>query len=392
MKLLLEENFDKKVQESFDFYFDIETRGLHLIEITARAKNWLQNATKFFRDDNLAMRLDGMDFHKLSGERGIFDGEMSWNGNKLKNLSQTNFILSGFNPGRHSITFLLARSPFLENLRIYGVDSSRVVLNVPSVENGNRRPLATVAIFNAALESLKIIASIGNNGGDDDDLQLRINGEIERNVENKAHQNWFWCGRVLRGQVKSLEKKLNFELGMHYIELWADGKPNIQSFEFFTKELKRIPSKDNPLWTGDLNDDPDDVLLTRLIFGEARSEPDEAKIWVAGVVLNRKHSSSWPDTLKEVILQPKQFKALDPMNRDNFNSVVNPLRILSEKDAWYGCHQIAVDAISGQLEGITEATHFHDKTQSQSSYIKNVVPNGRFIKKIGTLYFYQSPN
>lgn len=44
-------------------------------------------------------------------------------------------------------------------------------------------------------------------------------------------------------------------------------------------------------------------LLARLITAEAQGEPYEAKVAVGAVVMNRVKSSSWPNTIKEVIYQ-----------------------------------------------------------------------------------------
>jgi hypothetical protein len=45
-----------------------------------------------------------------------------------------------------------------------------------------------------------------------------------------------------------------------------------------------------------------------------------------------------------------------------------------------------------KAENPTEATHFYGVGQNRESFEKNVVPDGKFIKKIGDTYFYWSPN
>jgi len=49
------------------------------------------------------------------------------------------------------------------------------------------------------------------------------------------------------------------------------------------------------------------LLLALTIWLEARDEPFEGKLAVAQVVMERVADSRWPDTVREVILQPKQF-------------------------------------------------------------------------------------
>ncbi|MCG2695083.1 cell wall hydrolase [Candidatus Parcubacteria bacterium] len=56
------------------------------------------------------------------------------------------------------------------------------------------------------------------------------------------------------------------------------------------------------------------------------------------------------------------------------------------------CYEIAKNIISGQTENPTTATHFHGVGVSMDWFLKNIVPNGEFLRKIGDTYFYSSPN
>lgn len=156
----------------------------------------------------------------------------------------------------------------------------------------------------------------------------------------------------------------------------------------------RIPSVDDPKWTSDFYDDSEEMILARLVFGEARSQGEEAKIWVAKVVLNRKESKAWPDTIHDVILDSGQFDPFKPTDQKNFPRIINPLGIQSEASAWEECYKIAERAVNGSLDFDTEATHFHSYTEPEDikRFEQKIVPNGKFLKKIDDLYFYWSPN
>ncbi|MCA0758004.1 spore cortex-lytic enzyme [Paenibacillus sp. N4] len=52
-------------------------------------------------------------------------------------------------------------------------------------------------------------------------------------------------------------------------------------------------------------------MLARIIYAESRGEPYEGQVAVGAVVLNRVESSSFPDTIKGVIEQPRAFTAVD---------------------------------------------------------------------------------
>jgi len=65
-------------------------------------------------------------------------------------------------------------------------------------------------------------------------------------------------------------------------------------------------------------------LLTALIWGEARGENYEGKCAVAFVVRNRTWDKRWPNTIEDVILQPKQFSCFNE-DDPNFDEVVKSL-------------------------------------------------------------------
>src|SRR5690554_4877413 len=56
----------------------------------------------------------------------------------------------------------------------------------------------------------------------------------------------------------------------------------------------------------------DDVaLLAKLVYAESRGEPFEGQVAVAAVVLNRVKHPSFPNSVKEVIMEPGQFLSVD---------------------------------------------------------------------------------
>ncbi len=247
MRLILEEKFNKHIKNEFVYDFDISEKGLHVIEISGRAKSWLQNTLKFisfFQDDDLAVKIDGKEFPKLSGKKGLFDSEAAWNGNKLKNLPQINVFCIYLDIGKHTLRFVVDQLPFLEAIRIYQVTSEQNIVFEPvknyQIGSGNRRPWLIFILVDLALERLKIQASANQKQSDDDDIQLKINGERQINDANGAHKYWYWCGRILKGQSKTFDKKLNLATGLHYIELWTDNSPVVDQIVFKLTEQKPV--------------------------------------------------------------------------------------------------------------------------------------------------------
>lgn len=73
-------------------------------------------------------------------------------------------------------------------------------------------------------------------------------------------------------------------------------------------------------------------LLARTVYSEARGEPYEGQVAVAAVVLNRLHSSQFPNTISGVIFQPLAFSPvadgsfwLTP-DQTSYNAAIHALR------------------------------------------------------------------
>ena len=378
MKLIKEEKLDLRLKErEFNWNFEVEKEGIYGIEVLASCKSWWQNFLKsFFRDDELSVKIDGISFFKKS---------VAWIGNNLKGLKKTNFFVIHLQSGTHNLNFLASQFPFLESIRVYQIEESEFSFlprdNYP-IQDGNRRHWLTIVLVNLPIKALKIEASAEEGKKffvfkrDDSDLKLIVNGEIQKNEEPKSHRNWYWCGGVLKGKEKIFERELNLKPKIHYIELWADRSPKIKEIKII---LKKIPTFDSPEWTGNFYDDPEEIILARLIFGEARGASRDAKIGVGWVVKNR--VLKWKKSYHEVILQPYQFSCFNQKD-PNFPYLINPLL---EAKAWYECYEIAQKIIKGEIENpVDDATHYHD-ISSHPSWADEM----EFVCQIDNLKFYK---
>lgn len=309
MKLIGEFKFDKLIDGEFEHSFEAGKDGPFLLEISARCKNWLQNRGRLFDDDDLTVSLDGRDLSGVEGRRAFERPKAGWNGNQLKNLSQINVFILKLKAGEHKLTFKPDQHPRLESLRIYEIPNPSKVEFVPQppydqAEDGDRRPWYIFALVGLALESLSVIAkaSAGRQHGlfqsDDDDIQIKINGERQQNGTPKSHPHWFWCGRILKGESRTFKKELNLLSRTHYVELSADRTPTLERVTFKFTGVLPIGSielyKDvtNAGWVH-LREKPSDAndveILAELRDGEEveiieeRVEgsyvPDESNIW-----------------------------------------------------------------------------------------------------------------
>ncbi|ARK30019.1 cell wall hydrolase [Halalkalibacter krulwichiae] len=107
-----------------------------------------------------------------------------------------------------------------------------------------------------------------------------------------------------------------------------------------TAKVKEISSNE----TSEINLSEKEVdLLARIVRAEAQTEPFEGKVAVADVVLNRIESSKFPDTVKEVIYEPKQF---EPVANGQVNKPADAESIK------------AVEAALSDMRNITEESLF----------------------------------
>lgn len=117
-------------------------------------------------------------------------------------------------------------------------------------------------------------------------------------------------------------------------------------------------------------DAEDSYLLAKIAMAEAEGEDTEGKALVIMVVLNRVWSDGFPDTIREVIFQEKQFSPIQDGRWEN----VEP-----NEDCWKALQMI-------QEENWDEsygALYF--ESEGQSDWHRN---NLEFLFKHGNHYFY----
>jgi len=256
-------------------------------------------------------------------------------------------------------------------------------------EAGDRRPWISCALMDLAVKEIFISAKAEKREGrEDDDIKLAINGEVQKNIDEKAHDNWYWCGKVLAGKELEFKKEVKLEKGTHYIELWADEQPMLKRIEITIKEdkkpetktddSKRIPTVDDPEWTGDYNDDTEQMILARAIWGEARSTSKEARTAVAWSIKNRLKARETWDTYHHIILDPDQYSAFwekppkDPnliALRDPLGTTENP----ADHKKWRETYALAGRVMEGDIADPTDgATHYYDDSIEPPYWAKNI--------------------
>lgn len=398
MKLIKQEKLDKEIADKFSYDFVLADDGLYLIEIIASAKSWWQNVKSlrsFFKDADLALILDRIEIStSISNETDV---RAAWNGNELKGLLKTVVIAVKLKMGKHVLSFTPNQKPYLKSILISQLEETEKITYIPAdnnpAEKGGGRPWLSFILINLSINNLTILAKTDKIGRDDDDIKLIIDGEIQKNDNKKSHQDWYWCGKILKSKEKVFTKEINWQGGLHYFDLWVDESPFLYNIELALADngKSRIPTVDDPEWTGDFNDDGEQMILARAIFGEARSLTEKGKIAVGWSIKNRVMDIRWGDNYHKVILEPKQYSAFNKRD-NNFPYVINPLLDASQTDDWQECYKIAGQIIAGEVSDPTGgANHYFSEfikspywTKGKNAYFKLKVVNTLFyeIKQI----------
>lgn len=294
--------------------------------------------------------------------------------------------------GNHAINLKPNQSPYLKSILISKVEEKNKIIYIPIDNNpaqkSEGRPWLSYIILDLFVSKLLILAKASKRGRDDDDIKLLINGETQKNNNSKSHKDWFWCGKILNEKEKIFSKEINSKVKQFNIDLYSDNTPFLSKIEIGIKEPKRIPTVDDPLWTGNFRDDTPQMILARAIFGESRGLPDEGKVAIAWSIRNRVEDGRWPNNYHDVILQKSQFNAFRE-NDPNWEYVKNPFYKINTKQlaAWKKCYEIAGLVISGKIKDPTSGVnHYFSNYIKYPDWTKS--KNAKFIMKIGNTLFY----
>lgn len=381
--------------------------SFHLISITARARSEKQISDEATDDEELVVKIDGKIFPKLGSKEALLDSPVAFNGGQLHDLSKTVYFLT-FLEGKEHTIILETDEPHntatFEGLEIHALDLDKNLrLKVEKqAEDGDRRPWITFALGGLPLKAIVPTITYSRREWDSDDVKIIVDGKIQGNVLRKIkHFLWRYAGSLLPWTSDTKTETgtffVNLTKNLHYIEFHADRMPTLHKLLIdFGREPTppiRIPTVDDPKWTGDLYDDPEELLLARLIFGEARNQPREAKAGVAWTVKNRllAKRTDWGFSYHEIIQKPSQYSAMNTYD-SNFPKLTDPFNTgeVGAKEAWYDSFEVAQTITKGTIDDPTDgAVFFHSADYSQEKFTTRDVPGAIFIKQIGAILFYK---
>ncbi|MDO8637962.1 MAG: cell wall hydrolase [Candidatus Daviesbacteria bacterium] len=404
MDLVLKNQKKEEIKNKKEINFS-GSSGYYLVVISARAKGKQQISKETTDDEDLTVNIDGKAFPKLHDKNRIIDSPASFSGGTLHNLLKTIYFVVLLSGRKHSVileTDKPSNTATLESLVIYRLNLEKTFkLDIQtSAEDGDRRPWVTLALDNLALTSIATTVTYSRRKQDSDDVKIIIDDHVQENLlRNIMHFLWHFVGSLLSKDSSKTETEtftVNLPQDLHYIEFWADRMPTLDNvlFDFGTQPQipKRIPSVDDPEWTGNFNDDSETMILARAIYGEAGGEPEKAKIAVGWAIRNRIEDKlhRWGATYHEVVLTKYQFEPFNDPNSDSFHKITNPpVDNAGEKKAWEESYKVAEQILIRNVKDPTNgANHFYAPDQTNSNQPPWADEN-KFIIKIGNTKFYK---
>ena len=372
---------------------------------------------------DLKVALDGRQLREIPARKNAqyYNIPPAWNGTHLKGISKIVILLTKLTKGDHWLKFIANETAILEKepelKKIAKPNQAFKVIENLKTEERNRQPWITIALLDLPLNFMDVSVTCEKRRLDSDDVKLIIDGEIQKNEKAKIWgRNWFWQGRQLKGQTETKRFYLNLPQEIHYLEFWADRTPVLDEVKLVLGEIekpgddvqekvepeaskkesepkknpteKRIPTVDDPKWTGDFEDDTEQMLLARVLFGEARNEglSDKARIAVGWTVKNRVENPGHGENYHQVILEENQYSSFRESD-DNWPFVKNPLleNSSTDQEAWINCYEIAGQILAGTVADPTQgANHYYDES-IETPYWAN---EDNFKIKINTIFFH----
>lgn len=246
MKKIYATRYDISLTHAFSASIDIKTAGMYCVEIHVSAKSWWQNTVigrAFLKKDSATIQLNKNDVVSISKKKKLRADDL-WNGNVLKGVTQTVHVIASLPSNTLELSFIVSGKPTLHAISLYYLEGQTLELQQLKTEKRDRAPwLSFMACRELNFSFLSISALAPRSKKDDDDIQLKIDGEIVSNENSKAHKEWYWCGKILKGSKKEFQKDFTQGNQPIRIDIVADGAPEIErvaltvqkKLTFFTK-------------------------------------------------------------------------------------------------------------------------------------------------------------
>lgn len=317
---------------------------------------------------------------------------------------QTISVLTFLQGKDHIVSFKKSQangSIILESVEVFVLqpDTTLMFDINDQAEDGDRRPWVTYLLDNLALRSFTYTITYARRKRDSDDVKIVVDNVVQASLfKTIKHRFWRLIGSFLPfvspTKTETETITLNLAQRSHTIEFIADRMPLLHSLVIDFGEIPmpsiKVPTVDNPIWTGNFYDDGETMLLARAIYGEAGGESTEVKIAVGWSIRNRIEDSQnrWGKTYHEVILQSSQYEPFNDPKSDPFKKITHPpVEDPLERQAWQDSFRTAHSVILAKDADPTKgANHFYvPSNQSRPPW----ADENKFTIQIGVTRFYR---
>lgn len=148
--------------------------------------------------------------------------------------------------------------------------------------------------------------------------------------------------------------------------------------EKITPEMNLEPTTPPPNYkVTDFSQDTDQVLLARMIWGEARGQSDLERVAVAYTAVNRANDGKkWNgETVREAVLKPWQYSCFNS-NDPNRDKLLDPQQY--DAESFRECLDIAGKVLSGEHSDPTNgATHYFNPKVVLPTWAKKMSKIGK---------------
>lgn len=235
MKAIFSDHKEKIIKTSQLIDFNIQSKGVYLIQVSAKTKDEKQLGGT--DDEDLRIEIDGHKFPLLSNQQRYFDSPAAFSGGAAHGLAKIVFIIIWLDTGNHQLNLIpdLAATVMGIDIRQISENSSLGEFDLPlnlTAEDGDRRDWLTFVLVDASLESFTPELILKRRFIDSDDVKITIDDSIKKAHYNNRQKLWYFVASLLRGEQQSKEFRVNLPIGLHYIELAADRTPTLKSINF----------------------------------------------------------------------------------------------------------------------------------------------------------------
>lgn len=235
MALIFSDTKQRELKVKETIGFTVRTKGLFLLQISARTKSEKQLGGT--DDEDLRLEIDGKKFPLLTNSERYSDSPAAFSGGASKGFKKTIFFITWLETGKHIISLIPDIAAIFISLDVTHISQNSILKELPILvnnlaEDGDRRDWITFVLVNASFVSIATELILQRRFLDSDDVKIIIDGTVKQNHQNKRQKLWYFITSFFKGEKQNGTFNVDLPTGMHYVEFWADRTPKLEKVTF----------------------------------------------------------------------------------------------------------------------------------------------------------------